>query len=141
MNINKENSLLDMKSFNKSIIKEGATIQVKGHVLDLFYTALGISKDEVNKVSSERLNKLAGGFFLANHNPHTNTFKDITTNFSIPDKYHLEEIHKKYITISRYSHCKEGFKDLKGVNINAYEKAVSNVKLGYDDFYIMGSSL
>lgn len=132
-------TLLTLEELNKKKITLESTIEPKPHIIEEFYRALGTTEDKIKELSNLRLNKLAGGYFLANYNPYTNECRDTTTNFRIPNHYHVEEIHDQYITITRYPNMREGYKEVPGLDISNFENTITSIKLKYSDFNLIGS--
>lgn len=129
---------LTLEELNRSKIEPGSTIMPKDYIINEFYRALGTSEERINERSKERTNNLANGWFLGTWNETLCESRNVTTNFQIPNCYHINNIEEDYITIRFYSNMKQGYKEVPGLNVEKYHNMVNTIKLKYDDFYLMG---
>lgn len=129
-----------LKELNKNNVTSGSTIQPKSYIIDKFYRALGTTEQEINRLSQERLNKLATGYFLGSWNSRLWEPHSTITNFRIPEHYHVNAIEDEYITIQFYSNMRQGYKEVKGSDVDKYHNMVNTIKLKYDDFFLMSNS-
>ncbi len=122
-----------MKEFNRDIVRINSTVQVKEHIMDQFYNALGVTKDNAERLSKERLDKMASIYFV--------DCSGATTNFTLPNQYHVTEVFEDYVSIETYEGFSNGYKELQNADIRKYKEKVNSIKLEFDDFYVMGSSI
>ena len=62
-------------------VKVNNTIKVKENINEIFHLALGVSEYDLDKLSNERLDKLSAGYFLADYNPISNSFRNLGRSF------------------------------------------------------------
>ena len=99
--------------------------------MDKFYDALGVTEKRIQQMSDERLDRLAAGWFIGHKD-------NMSTNFFIPNQYHVSEVYDDHIRISIYPNFKKGYEEITKVGAQDYRNLVHNIKLGWDDFYVMG---
>lgn len=115
----------------------GDTIELKQRMMDKLYEAYDMTEEYVAAKSEERLDKLAAGWFLATWNPILGEHRDITTNFRLPSQYHVIAVNDDHIKIAIYPNFSKGYEELNDYGSKKYAVFVSELEVGYDDFYIM----